>query len=1332
MSGQKPKVGDVIKTDAKFDYVVTQTGPKLLYNIQYENLEENFTELVPAEKVKDMNDKYFNTKDTSVNFVGEGDKVKAELFGEWKTAVVQGIKFGEFEITCFKKGTKKAYFSEWIIIQKEQLSDGEEKTVVAVPKPKKADKTTDIKTYLSSTGFDKIKEKVDSIMTSEHWDTILSNLTTFFIKPQWDGQPLGDEFHVFILACSFDTQFTDRLRILLENSGLRVTSNEEEIHISRVLLLLYTDNASYDARLIRLLTRGAELANSGELCISVLVHPTCSAFRQNRIPDNMAYSLADSKWYNWIGVDAPDVSFDEMVHQIKSYTCKTHGESTLVSGIWYCKVVVSGDYCSNFYDNRSMTLYLYEDKEGKIKGQTPSGLILEGDFDKGTRILDITGAYCGPWCQENEGWKEDLYQIMIKIRGVLDYKGSKFEGQICEVSRVGGNVFECVGTLSATLENEGVSGFYEVTDALSEMKGNKLHMTLVQQRGGDLLVDLKGHFGTMYPGTIDATSRRFWLYVQNTPNSCTTYEGIFSSGNKMYLEATGSFFKCENGLTTLPKTKYTAKRAFNSDSGEMSREKADVFLQLVQDAQERSLRTSIINSFTYIPPGEEDFPVLIVGAQNDNDTIQKLKFDLVKAGIGPISSDPGDLESCRTVCLIMSPNIRDNVELIETIKCIAAKDIPFFIIASDSRRNIFNDDYWSDLDLKEKLLSCLARLKQTGKKTLDPSSLLFKTLVNEIKSNYKPPVYHLSGLWSVKTFTKNESCGYNEAAADARKGKVRQLNFPKIVYILTDGVSGKVVAINDFVSNKQFKGTFDNREGTFTFDNEDSKYELVIERDGATMQGTYINRVHNIQMEISLTLEIDDISGIYTIKEQNQIIGIVKTGHLSVDVYYRNYVLPGVFSGSRFYCTIPRSVNRKPVLSTMCGTLQKSMSGSSLVCFEFASLANMKCLSYQYEYLQTRFQKLDEGDKINVTCEPYVLDFIEQYIEAFNDVNYQVYKDLHAESSIEAEEVYEAYCRHTHDIIGKIGKYNFVGKRKMMETNLSHLSISRYEFDMEYESRLRREFFIIDENCLLRGTMSLEEEALQFHSSIYDVMITYRSTDSGWADLLQAYLESNEILCWRDQRMEIGANWSSDITSAIRLAKCELCLLSEDYLKSEMCTKEISLAFDSGKLIIPLVLPYTDQTKKRPLVKSTYKPPYPPHQISHETSQSTWIDFRPVSSEEKDPDNRREFQDLYNVPLKVLVDRLQLSKTRSHICDINGCWILRITDSMGRRMMTQIALEYIGRIPNGVVQDDSGKPIARLSPQSVIKGTRLLLFFVNPKTNEMILGIKAMMSGDNR
>ena len=1103
---QSYTVGDVIKSDDKFDYIVSQIGPKLLYKVQHENLQENFAELVPADKVKDLNDNFFGQQGNSINFASEGDRVKVELFGEWKIATILCVQFGEYEITCYKKGTKKAYFSEWIKLRKEEemAKTQPSATIEKVTRDPGMRKLTE--------DFEDLISRAESIVSSDNWEDILNKLNSFYIKPLWDEEPIKDDFHIFLLTCSFDELFIERLIFLLESKGLRVTMKEEELHKSRVLLLLYTDNSSYDPKLIRLLTRGAELANSGELCIKVLVHPTCSSFRQSRIPDNMAYSLADSKWYTWIGVDSPHLSFVEMATHIKSYTegSKTHlTKLNSVAGTWHCKVVVSGDYCSNFYDNRCMTLHLTTDDQGKIFGRTPSGILLEGELRD--RILVITGSYCGPWFQENEGWREESFQIILRIKGVLDYKGSRFEGQICEVSKSGGTISECVGTLSATQENEGVSGLYEVTDALSELKGEKRYITIVQQRGGDLLADLTGHHGVMYPGVIDSASHRFWVYVQNTPNTCTTYEGVFSPGNRA-TDASGCFFQCQNGVTVVPKTKFYAKRILTSEVEQDEQLDKDLFLQLVADAKERSLSTSIINSFTYVPPQQGDYPVLVLGADQDQHIVAQLRKNLLKAGVGPISCCPSDLNRARTVCFILTTNVRDNAPLIDTVKKISSKEVPFFIIANDARRNIFNDKYWKDIDLKESLLSCLARLKQTGRMTLDPSTLLFKTLVREVKSNYKPPVYFLSGLWSVRLFGKqHDKRGYTEAAADARKGKSRAATFPTLIYILADGVTGKVVGINDFVSSRPFKGSVNNEEGTFSFDNDDSKYELVIEKDGQTMQGTYTNRKCKIVKEVTLTLEMDDISGIYTTADKRQLLGIVKTGHHSVDVFYRNYILPGVFYSNRFYCTIPRCVSRKPVLSTIVGVVQKSLSGSSLVCFEYVSLAGAQSLSYKFEYLQTRFQKLDAADKVNVICEPYVLDFMDQYMKAFNEIDYEAYKELHTEAAIESGEVFDAYCKETQEVLGKIDHYSFVGRRKMTETNLSHLSISRYEFDMHYSTRIRREFFILDENCLLRGSMSLEEEALQFHSSIYDVMITYRSTDSGWADLLQMYLESNEV-----------------------------------------------------------------------------------------------------------------------------------------------------------------------------------------------------------------------------
>ena len=72
--------------------------------------------------------------------------------------------------------------------------------------------------------------------------------------------------------------------------------------------------------------------------------------------------------------------------------------------------------------------------------------------------------------------------------------------------------------------------------------------------------------------------------------------------------------------------------------------------------------------------------------------------------------------------------------------------------------------------------------------------------------------------------------------------------------------------------------------------------------------------------------------------------------------------------------------------------------------------------------------------------------------------------------------------------------------------------------------------------------MSYEEEAEMRHASQYDVMISYRSWDARWVDLLQAFLEQNGYTVWRDRRMDVGVNWSEDITKAVRKAGIEIAL----------------------------------------------------------------------------------------------------------------------------------------------------------------------------------------------
>ena len=71
-------------------------------------------------------------------------------------------------------------------------------------------------------------------------------------------------------------------------------------------------------------------------------------------------------------------------------------------------------------------------------------------------------------------------------------------------------------------------------------------------------------------------------------------------------------------------------------------------------------------------------------------------------------------------------------------------------------------------------------------------------------------------------------------------------------------------------------------------------------------------------------------------------------------------------------------------------------------------------------------------------------------------------------------------------------------------------------------------------NSFILGIQSYEEEAELMNSSQYDVMISYKSWDARWVDMLQLFLERNGYSVWRDRRMDVGANWSEDITKAVR------------------------------------------------------------------------------------------------------------------------------------------------------------------------------------------------------
>jgi hypothetical protein len=175
----------------------------------------------------------------------------------------------------------------------------------------------------------------------------------------------------------------------------------------------------------------------------------------------------------------------------------------------------------------------------------------------------------------------------------------------------------------------------------------------------------------------------------------------------------------------------------------------------------------------------------------------------------------------------------------------------------------------------------------------------------------------------------------------------------------------------------------------------------------------------------------------------------------------------------------------------------------------------------------------------------------------------------------------------------------------------------------------------------------------------YDVMISYRSTDAKFIDLLQQVLEGAGISCWRDRRMEVGSNWSEDITRAVRYSRGVICCISENYIKSSLCTKEILMAHDMGKVIIPLVLPTTDPNAASVLVRAPYTSKTPPHVVAREIAKTTWVDFR-LHQDGPDPSSPSDFLTRYPI-VSHLKNQLHAVKRKGCLWDLDGTWHLKFT-----------------------------------------------------------------------
>jgi hypothetical protein len=89
--------------------------------------------------------------------------------------------------------------------------------------------------------------------------------------------------------------------------------------------------------------------------------------------------------------------------------------------------------------------------------------------------------------------------------------------------------------------------------------------------------------------------------------------------------------------------------------------------------------------------------------------------------------------------------------------------------------------------------------------------------------------------------------------------------------------------------------------------------------------------------------------------------------------------------------------------------------------------------------------------------------------------------------------------------------------------------------------------------------------------TLSDIFISYSRQDAEFVKQLTEKLEENGLDVWIDwEDIPYSSNWWEEISQAITGASAFVCILSDDYFKSETCRAELKLAEQDNKRIIPV------------------------------------------------------------------------------------------------------------------------------------------------------------------
>jgi hypothetical protein len=86
------------------------------------------------------------------------------------------------------------------------------------------------------------------------------------------------------------------------------------------------------------------------------------------------------------------------------------------------------------------------------------------------------------------------------------------------------------------------------------------------------------------------------------------------------------------------------------------------------------------------------------------------------------------------------------------------------------------------------------------------------------------------------------------------------------------------------------------------------------------------------------------------------------------------------------------------------------------------------------------------------------------------------------------------------------------------------------------------------------------------------LFISYSHKDQAFVRQLGVYLEQEEIPPWVDNQLEYGESWQAVIVERIRRCAAFLLVMSSAARESEFVTKEVAIALEGGKTILPLLI----------------------------------------------------------------------------------------------------------------------------------------------------------------